>query len=126
MPGGVACPKPRPAEIDRRDTKRTALDHYFDERKKAFARDEGCCVVCGKLATETHHIILRSKGGPDDAWNLASVCADRLTGGCHRLATRNVIKMRGNANLFRGPDKLVIEMWKSGPDRWVPVPRFRP
>lgn len=126
MPGGIACPKRRPAELDRVASKRSVLGHYLAERQKAFDRDGHRCVVCGKTASEAHHIIPRSLGGPDDTWNLASVCADRMTGGCHRKATRKVIKMRGNADLFRGAEKLVIEMWKSGPDTWVPVPRFRP
>lgn len=38
-------------------------------------RDGGQCQVCGLVGdTEIHHIIFRSHGGPDEPWNLVSLC----------------------------------------------------
>jgi 5-methylcytosine-specific restriction endonuclease McrA len=114
----VACPKPRPTGLHRREKKVAALAHYLEERKVALARDQRRCRVCGKTATETHHIIARSLGGPDDAWNLASVCVNRLDGGCHRQLTDHIVTMRGNAD---EPNGLVIERWNDDAGTWVPI-----
>jgi hypothetical protein len=119
MPGGIACPKPRPSGLDRREKKRAALVHYFAERQKAFTRDARRCRVCGKPGCETHHIIARSQGGPDDSWNLATVCSNRLDGGCHQLLTSHIVTMRGNAD--DGPNGLVIEKWDDNAGTYVPL-----
>jgi hypothetical protein len=126
VPGGVPVPKPRPRVLTKRERRGRKLRRYFEQRRIAFARDRHRCVVCGRWARETHHIIPRSCGGSDEAWNLASVCVDRMTGGCHRLATGHVIKMRGNADRWEGEDALVIEMWQDAASTWVPQPRFLP
>ncbi len=118
MPGGVPVPKSRPSELDRRDRKRAALAHYLAERQTALTRDQHRCRVCGKSGGETHHVIPRSLGGPDDAWNLATVCVNKLDGGCHRLIHRGVVKLRGNADESGG---LVIEMWRDDAGTWVPI-----
>ena len=59
--------------------------HFFLEgadmsrqRALAIARDEGCCVKCGRMVSgsaEADHIIPRGKGGCDCLKNLASKCA---------------------------------------------------
>ena len=36
------------------------------------------CIICGKLATEKHHLKSRKSGGPDAEWNLLPI--DRA---CH-------------------------------------------
>lgn len=36
-------------------------------------RDKGC-QYCGDTPLEIHHIIFRSQGGPDEAWNLIGLC----------------------------------------------------
>ncbi len=39
------------------------------------ARDHSRCRVCGTAQmVEVHHIQYRSQGGPDEAWNLISLC----------------------------------------------------
>lgn len=119
MPGGTACQKGRPSGLDRREKKRAALAHYFEERKKAFARDQHRCRVCGKPGYETHHIVKRSLCGSDDAWNLATVCVNRLDGGCHGLLTDGIVTMRGNAD--DEPNGLVIERWNDNAGTWVPL-----
>lgn len=38
-------------------------------------RDDGICSICGSTwSPEIHHIIYRSHGGPDEAWNLITLC----------------------------------------------------
>ena len=118
MPGGVAVPKQRPAALDRRKKKQDALAHYFEERKKALQRDGGRCRVCGKRGSQTHHIVARSLGGADESWNLATVCVNKLDGGCHRLIHDTVVKMRGNADV---PGGLAIERWSDNAGTWVPL-----
>lgn len=54
---------------------------YARMRKLAYERDDGMCVLCGALATETHHIIFRSHGGTNELENLACLCRK-----CHEIA----------------------------------------
>lgn len=50
-------------------------------------RSFGLCEVCGKArATEVHHILHRSHGGPDSPENLLHVCGWGNTSGCHGKA----------------------------------------
>lgn len=53
---------------------------YYDVRYYVFARDNYTCQVCKKKskALHAHHIVYRSKGGTDRAYNLITVCTD-----CH-------------------------------------------
>ncbi len=32
------------------------------------------CIICGRLATESHHIKTVGSGGPDEDWNLLPIC----------------------------------------------------
>lgn len=54
---------------------------YTKVRKLVYERDGGLCVLCGAMATDTHHIIFRSHGGPDTLENLVCLCRE-----CHNLA----------------------------------------
>jgi hypothetical protein len=69
-----------------------------------FARDDWRCQVpaCSRRsALHAHHIVFRSHGGPDDAWNLTAVCDDH-----HReFIHRGRIRVAG-----RAPDGLVWEL----------------
>ena len=55
----------------------TANDKWLDVRKKALARDKNKCIVCGRPATEVHHIHLRSnrKDLVYNLNNLVSLCS---------------------------------------------------
>ena len=53
---------------------------YLEERRIVLARDGWECMLCGRPAVDTHHILYRSQGGPDEAWNLISLCRT-----CHDL-----------------------------------------
>lgn len=54
---------------------------FRKQRIKAIERDEGLCVLCGRLASDVHHIVFRSQGGTNAETNLACLCRD-----CHELA----------------------------------------
>lgn len=52
-------------------------------------RAHGCCEVCGSTgATNAHHRINQSQGGPDTLGNLMLVCGSGTTG-CHGWITVN-------------------------------------
>ena len=50
------------------------------KRKKAYEevndRDDGLCRVCGKQASDIHHILFRSHGGKDEPSNLVCLCRE--------------------------------------------------
>jgi hypothetical protein len=39
-----------------------------------------------------HHVLFRSRGGPDEAWNLVTLCE-----GCHRLLHEGFVALEGRA-----------------------------
>lgn len=43
-------------------------------RNNVLARDNGCCVVCGRKAQEVDHIVAKANGGNDEMINLQSLC----------------------------------------------------
>lgn len=47
----------------------------------AAERDDWQCQLCGRPASDVHHILFRSHGGSDDPRNLICLCR-----GCHSLA----------------------------------------
>ncbi len=61
--------------------RRARLAAYLEVRREVLTRDRWRCLVCSKPAVDTHHILYRSQGGPDEAWNLISLCRT-----CHDLA----------------------------------------
>jgi hypothetical protein len=54
-------------------------------QRKVLERDGYLCRVpgCSRAANHAHHIIPRSAGGPDEMWNLTSVCAAHHLRGIH-------------------------------------------
>jgi 5-methylcytosine-specific restriction endonuclease McrA len=62
----------------------TARKLWDEIRRRVYYRDEGTCRVCGRLVflskrqpllvAHVHHIIYRSAGGPDELWNLITIC----------------------------------------------------
>ena len=61
------------------------------------ARDGWQCAMphCrSRSGLHGHHIRFRSHGGPDDDWNLITLCA-----GCHRLLHDGKVAIRGTAPL---------------------------
>lgn len=48
---------------------------------QARQRDNDLCVLCGRRASEVHHINFRSAGGTSELDNLACLCVD-----CHYAA----------------------------------------
>ena len=73
-------------------------------QKQVLERDLGRCQVpgCSRAAEQEHHIEFRSAGGPDEKWNLVSLCAAHHLQGVHK----GYICVRG-----RAPDALY---WKLG------------
>jgi 5-methylcytosine-specific restriction endonuclease McrA len=79
--------------------------------QKVRERDLGRCRVpgCSRRAVHAHHIVSRSRGGPDTAENLVALC------GCHHLRGIHggYIRVRGQA-----PDRLAWEVggsvWRDG------------
>jgi hypothetical protein len=56
--------------------KNRAYSEVCDEVRR---RSRGICEaqipgVCTRYARHVHHVILRSRGGPDEAWNLLDLC----------------------------------------------------
>jgi len=52
-------------------------------------RDDRQCQLCGRPASDVHHILFRSHGGSDDPRNLICLCRD-----CHSLAHGDEPKYR--------------------------------
>ena len=83
------------------------------------ARDQQCA-LCGSRATNWHHRLNRSKGGPDDAFNLAPLCGSGTTG-CHgwvtehpREAEKVGMYIRGQMvrGVYMGPDESYRERYR--------------
>ena len=51
---------------------------YNKLKEEVFERDQ-CCVLCGKSATDLHHVIFRSQMGDDSMENCVALCHD-----CHK------------------------------------------
>jgi hypothetical protein len=87
------------------ETWRDALAERSTPQKRALARDRGLCLMpgCSRSAVHAHHVHLRSRGGGDEAENLASLCASHHLRGVHG----GHIRIRGSA-----PDRL---KWQLGP-----------
>jgi len=55
-------------------------------------RDNFCCRICSsKDLIEVHHILFRSQGGPDEEWNLITLCKD-CHGRSHGLGNQPKLK----------------------------------
>jgi hypothetical protein len=76
--------------------------------RRVLERDGGLCLVpgCTRAADHAHHVWQRARGGPDEAWNLASICMP------HHLVTIHggFLRVRG-----RAPHALVGKFPGPGP-----------
>ncbi len=71
-------------------------------------RDGHCCQApgcTGRGKLHVHHVLFRSRGGPDEGWNLVLVCS-----ACHRLIHLGLLQVSG-----RAPFDLV---WTRACERW--------
>lgn len=50
-------------------------------KKAAADRDGNVCILCGRPATDVHHVTFRSQGGEDDINNVVCLCR-----ACHEAA----------------------------------------
>lgn len=63
--------------------------------RRVLERDGGLCLVpgCTRAADHAHHVWQRARGGPDEPWNLASLCAPH-----HLVAIHGgFLRVRGRA-----------------------------
>ena len=76
------------------DKQRQKNKEYARTRKLAYERDDGMCVLCGAPATETHHIIFRSRGGTNELKNIACLCrkCHEIAHGVHAKQTRETLQ----------------------------------
>lgn len=75
---------------------------------KVFNRDGGCCRICGRALkfncddpredADAHHIIFRSAGGPNETWNLITVCAFPCHRQIHRRMPNLWLEVEGNGD----------------------------
>ena len=78
-------------------------------RREVFGRTKGICAnpTCSNAADHSHHIVYRSKKGPDEAWNLCGMCFS-----CHRRIHKGRMKVTGRAG-----ERLIWRIWR-GKGRW--------
>jgi len=76
-------------------------------RAYVLERDNELCQICGKSGSHLHHVNYKSKGGPNCANNLITLCVDCHTGddGIHKklgpMAAILRSKIEFNENRFR-------------------------
>lgn len=61
--------------------RRAKLESYRRACAEVDARDRGVCQWCYRPGDHHHHIVFRSRGGPDSPDNLITLCVT-----CHGLA----------------------------------------
>lgn len=116
---GLAFPKSPNGETRYTEKKeRRKLDYAQQQAtyRAVDRRDRGRCRACGRRCSVTavglldrahrHHVIYRSAGGPDETWNVATLCA-----GCHDAQHNGLLDVRGNADTG-------LEIWHNGADGW--------
>jgi hypothetical protein len=65
-------------------TWRDALNERITPQRRVLDRDRSCRVPgCSRAAVHAHHVVLRSRGGGDDARNLTGLCAAHHLRGVH-------------------------------------------
>ena len=64
-------------------------------RREVMLRHGGMCAVptCTRRAEHVHHIVYRSRGGPEQAWNEVALCLAHHLYGVHR----GYVTVRGRA-----------------------------
>lgn len=113
---GLLFPKPESRFTAKRQRREDALAYYAGVCRAVDARDQYRCRACGRRCdlkalalldrAHRHHVVYRSAGGPDETWNVATLCA-----GCHDAQHRGVIDVRGNADTG-------LEIWRNGVEGW--------
>lgn len=113
---GLMFPKPEPRFNTKKQRREDQLAYYAGVCRFVDRRDRGRCRACGRRCdvkalalldrAHRHHIVYRSAGGPDETWNVATLCA-----GCHAAQHNGLIDVRGNAD--EG-----LEIWHNGADGW--------
>jgi 5-methylcytosine-specific restriction endonuclease McrA len=70
---------------------------YDALRKHVLTRDSWKCRHCGmRNGLEVHHIIYRSNQGPDETWNLITLC-----GSCHSgMHSHKLILVNNGNNVY--------------------------
>lgn len=82
------------------------------------------CSVCGRgtdeappegFDVELHHVIARSKDGPDAAWNIVGLCGGLTENRCHQQVTENVYEIQRNEQgiLVWRDRRAGGQLWKS-------------
>lgn len=73
-----------------------------DQRKRVLKRDNCICRDCGRVlknypqALDVHHIIMRRDGGPNEDWNLVTLCKT-----CHIVLHQKIVKANQRAHQRR-------------------------
>jgi hypothetical protein len=102
MPGGIACPKPRPPGLTTFERKK-ARDARQREIKNEVLKLDPLCVVCEKRPSfDPHHIVFKSKAPKKADYllnecGICRICHDRI----HKLRT---LKLTGN--------RLALSIWE--------------
>lgn len=91
------------AKEERDERKREKRAHLLEVYAAVDRRDHGRCRVCAKKCAlgstfsdraERHHVRPKSLGGPDDTWNLATLCVD-----CHDARhKKGTLRISGDAD----------------------------
>jgi hypothetical protein len=91
--------------------KGVAMELHPDTRRKTLMRQGGLCAVpgCSRPAEHLHHVVYRSRGGPDDPWNLIGICSPHHLHGVHR----GHLTVKGRAG------ELLV--WRLGPRDAMPL-----
>ena len=82
------CPalvsKGRYCQAHKRESKGYYSSKEWRQLRAQVLEEEPICTICGKApSTEAEHKIPRSRGGPDERWNLRGTCKS-----CHSKKTR--------------------------------------
>lgn len=83
------------------------------QSREAYARvkerSAGLCEICGeRQATETHHRLPRSHGGPDSVENLIRVCGWGNHTGCHGKAHSDSLRYANGWAVRSGYDPALL------------------
>lgn len=99
---------PKPARGTFRKERRRRQGSVEARRRKVYAavdrRDAKRCRYCGRADTLSHHHIWpRGTGGPDETWNIVTLCAD-----CHSAAQNGTPRLVAVGN----PDEWLTFKWR--------------
>lgn len=62
--------------------------------RKVYARDAWRCRYCqNRAALHPHHVIFQSHGGPDEMWNLITLCSCCHLDGVHGGKLKVIVKL---------------------------------